>query len=327
VSHVTTPTELWAPFALRVTCGPLELRAIRDEDIPALVDLALGGIHEPEQMPFAFPWTDAPADKLPANTAAYYWTARTQFSPERWTLDLAVRVDGELVGVQGFTTKTYLVVRTGETGSWLGRSFQGRGIGTAMRQAMCALLFDHLDAHEITSGAFVDNPASLAVSRKVGYVDNGTFRMQRRPGELAWNRNLLLTPDRFVRAPHPVEVDGVAPLRRAIGLDPLQPGFPSGAVRFCGKFCLHEGGSTSRQPTHSPSGRTRAADRRNHVERLPRLGDIVRTEHARSEPRRHRRRSERSDQSLPHRTIQRLAHEVLVRQRHQHRPPGRHQLR
>lgn len=58
---------------------------------------------------------------------------------------------------------------------------------------MCALLFDHLDAQEITSAAFLDNPASLAVSRKVGYVENGTFRVQRRPGELAWSRKLLLT--------------------------------------------------------------------------------------------------------------------------------------
>ena len=92
------------------------------------------------------------------------------------TLDLAVRVDGQLAGVQGFSTKDYLVVRTGETGSWLGATFQGRGLGTAMRQAMCALLFDHLDAEEVTSAAFTDNPASLAVSRKVGYTDNGTHR-------------------------------------------------------------------------------------------------------------------------------------------------------
>jgi RimJ/RimL family protein N-acetyltransferase len=66
---VTTDADLWAPFALVVRCGPLELRAISDDDIP--------------------------------------------------------------------TT-------------------------------------------EISPAAFTDNPASLAVSRKVGYVDNGTFRVQRR---------------------------------------------------------------------------------------------------------------------------------------------------
>jgi hypothetical protein len=67
---VTTPTDLWGPFALRVRCGPLELRAIVDDDIPAIVELVLAGVHDPVRMPFARPWTDAPADRLPANTAA-----------------------------------------------------------------------------------------------------------------------------------------------------------------------------------------------------------------------------------------------------------------
>jgi RimJ/RimL family protein N-acetyltransferase len=37
-----------------------------------------------------------------------------------------------------------------------------------MRQAICAFICDELEAGEITSGAFTDNPASLGVSRKVG---------------------------------------------------------------------------------------------------------------------------------------------------------------
>jgi RimJ/RimL family protein N-acetyltransferase len=210
--------DLWGPFALRLRCGPLELRAVTDLDIPGLVDLALDGIHDPARMPFLEPWTDAPRDRLPANTAAYYWNARATFSPNRWLLDLAVRVDGELVGVQGVSGKDYLVVRSAETGSWLGQRFQGRGIGTAMRKVICVLMFDHLDAVELMSGAFSDNHESLGVSRKVGYVDNGTERRQRRPGELAINQRLVLTPERFVRPSDPVEVEGIAELRRAIGL-------------------------------------------------------------------------------------------------------------
>lgn len=110
------------------------------------------------------------------------------------------------------------MTHTGETGSWLGRAYQGRGIGTLIRQAICALLFDQLDAAEVSSAAFTDNPASLAVSRKVGYVENGTNRVQRRPGELAFNRRLLLTPEAFVRPADPVEVSGAGALRAAIGL-------------------------------------------------------------------------------------------------------------
>jgi len=220
MKRMTSAVDLWAPFALRVRCGPLELRAITDDDIPVIADLVLGGLHEPGRMPFAQPWTEAPGERIPHNTAAYYWSSRATFSPENWVLDLVVRVEDRIAGVQGIATKNYFVVRSGETGSWLGRQFQGRGIGTLMRQAICALLFDHLEAAEITSAAFTDNPASLAVSRKVGYVDNGTFREQRRPGELALSRKLLLTADRFIRPEHPIEVEGIAPVRSAIGLSP-----------------------------------------------------------------------------------------------------------
>lgn len=212
-------TDLLPVLGLRVTAGPLELRGITDDVLADLCGLAERGIHDPDQMPFYFPWTDAPADELARNTAQYHWRCRADFSPAAWDLHLATYVDGTLVGTQGFSTSDYLVTRTGETGSWLGREHQGRGIGTAMRQAMCALLFDHLEAAEVTSGAFLDNPSSLAVSRKVGYRDNGVRRHKRREGELALNQRLVLTPDDFVRGPHDVEVEGLAAFRRSIGLD------------------------------------------------------------------------------------------------------------
>ena len=128
-------------------------------------------------MPFSVPWTDAPATELPLRFAQNHWSIRAAFSPGAWSLDLAAAWDGVVVGTQGFRTTDYLVSRTGETGSWLGSAYQGRGIGTRMRQAMCALPFDCLEAQEINSGAFIDNPASLAVSRKVGYLPNGQGRI------------------------------------------------------------------------------------------------------------------------------------------------------
>jgi RimJ/RimL family protein N-acetyltransferase len=206
-------------LGLRVRCGPVELRGIDDQTLPELCELAEAGIHDPKQMPFLVPWTDAPLGELARNAAQYHWRSRADFSIAAWSLHLGVWHDGVLVGAQGFETVDYLITRTGETGSWLGRRFQGRGIGTAMRQVMCALAFDHLDAREVTSAAFVDNPASLAVSRKVGYVPNGQRRLQRRTGELAHNLGLVLTPDSFVRGPHPLEVEGLGAFRAAIGLD------------------------------------------------------------------------------------------------------------
>jgi RimJ/RimL family protein N-acetyltransferase len=215
---VTTIADVYPVLGLRITAGPLELRGITDDDIAMLAALAGRGIHPPERMPFSTPWTDAPAAELPLRFARYHWGNRVSFSPERWSLDLAVVWEGVVAGTQGFNTFDYLVTRSGETGSWLGLEHQGRGIGTRMRQAMCAFLFDCLDAQEITSGAFVDNPASLAVSRKVGYRENGQRRMVRRPGEWQVNQGLVLTPETFVRGPE-ITVEGLGPVRRLVGLE------------------------------------------------------------------------------------------------------------
>ncbi|HVX47105.1 MAG TPA: GNAT family protein [Mycobacteriales bacterium] len=210
--------EAWPPYRLSIAAGDLQLRPIRDEDLPELAELALDGVHEPGQMPFAVPWTDAPREQLPANIARYHWSVRSAFGPERFSLEFGVRVGGELVGCQGFSTHDFAITRTGETGSWLARRHQGRGIGTRMRQALCTFAFDELNATQITSGAFLDNPASLAVSRKVGYRPNGVDRKVRR-GVLAEHQNLILGPEDLIRG-DPVEVTGAAELRRFLELEP-----------------------------------------------------------------------------------------------------------
>lgn len=215
---MVTFADIYPPFDLRVRCSDLELRGIRDDDIPEISELVLRGIHPAERMPFTFPWTDAAAEDIPRNMGQYYWGTRAGLSAEKWMIDLAVVQGDRIVGVQGMHSEDYPVTRSAETGSWLGREFQGRGIGTLMRQMVCCLLFDHLGAHEVTSGAYSDNPASLAVSRKVGCADNGTLRVQRRAGEVAVLRQLVLTPDRFARPAQPVEVIGAEPLRRALGI-------------------------------------------------------------------------------------------------------------
>jgi RimJ/RimL family protein N-acetyltransferase len=209
---------LFPPFGLRIEAGLLVLRPITDDVLPTLVDLALGGIHDPQMMPFYVPWTDAPPERLPMMFTQYHWGVRSSFTPEHWALELAVEHEGRIVGVQAFATHAYPVTRTGETGSWLGLPHHGRGIGTMMRQAVCAFIFDHLDADEITSAAFTDNPASNAVSRKVGYQPNGVQRKTRREGEWKGSQQWILTRETFHRGPE-ITVSGVPEFRRFIGLD------------------------------------------------------------------------------------------------------------
>ena len=210
--------EAFPPFGLRIEAGPLVLRPITDDILPALIETALSGVHDPGLMPFFVPWTDAPSTELPLNYVQYQWGLRTNWRRERWNLEFAVEYEGRVVGCQGFATENFLVTRTGETGSWLGRQFHGRGIGTAMRQAICAFVFDHLDAGEIESAAFIDNPSSNAVSQKVGYQPNGVLRKTRRQGQWQHNRGWLLTPETFVRG-EPITVTGAAAFRTFVGLD------------------------------------------------------------------------------------------------------------
>lgn len=208
---------IFPPLGLRVTCGPLELRGIGDVEMLALLEVVQGGIHAPERMPFYFPWTDASAEDLPLNYLQWWSRGIATWSREAWSLDLCALWEGEVVGVQGVATQDFLTFRFGETGSWLGRRHQGHGIGTAMRQALCALLFDHLDFEFITSAAFSDNPASLRVSEKLGFKDNGISWSKPR-GARAVTRRLLLLPEDFARG-EPITVEGAPALRRFIGLD------------------------------------------------------------------------------------------------------------
>jgi len=216
---VRTLEQVWPLFGLRIAAGPLQMRAVRDADVPLLVELAERGIHDPGAMPFSSPWSTAPVVELGPNMARFYWHARAEFTQTSWDLELVVLWQDQIVGCQGFTTRNYLITRTGETGSWLGREFQRQGIGTAMRQTVCAFLFDYLSAEEVTSAAFLDNPPSLAVSRKVGYRPNGQSRERRRDGELAISQKLSLRPGDLVRFPHPLVVEGAAEVRQLVGLD------------------------------------------------------------------------------------------------------------
>lgn len=210
-------TEAYPALGVRIVAGPIELHGMDDDTLIALANLAADGVHADDRMPFTVPWTRSPPETFHLQFLQHHWGVRSRFAADAWNLDLAVRHEGELVGSQGVGTRDFLATRTGETGSWLGQRFQGRGIGTLMRQTLCTFLFDHLDFEQITSSAFADNPASNQVSRKVGYRANGVERAARE-GTWGASNKYLLTPDALVRGPE-LTVTGVEPLRRLIGIE------------------------------------------------------------------------------------------------------------
>jgi RimJ/RimL family protein N-acetyltransferase len=179
---VPGPGEFWPLFDLVVRTPRLELRLPREDEFADLIDLADQGIHDPETMPFFVPWTDLEPRQRSRETAQWLWGHRANWSPENWTLTAAAFFDGRPVGMQDVGAQHFRAVRSVETGSWLGRAHQGQGLGREMRQAILHLAFAGLGAEEALSGAFADNAASLAVSRAVGYEENGEARGHRRDG-------------------------------------------------------------------------------------------------------------------------------------------------
>jgi RimJ/RimL family protein N-acetyltransferase len=171
---------VWPLAGLAVVTPRLALRYITDDLGADLALLAARGIHDPGTMPFSTPWTDVPSPELERNTMRFYWRNRVETTAEHWDLNLAAVVDGIVVGMCSIEADDFPVHRTAETGSWLGREYQGRGIGREMREAALHLIFAGFDADQATTQAWHDNAASLGVTRSLPYTHTGTSRPPRR---------------------------------------------------------------------------------------------------------------------------------------------------
>jgi len=170
----------WPLFDLSVRTPRVELRYPDDELALRAVELSRKGIHDPATMPFGFPWTDAKSPEFERNSLKHYWRNRVDHEPNKWRFTFVVLFDGDVVGVQGMDADNFAKLRQAETGSWLGRAYQGQGIGKEMRAAILHLLFAGLGAQRAISGAWHDNASSLGVSRALGYSENGSeYRMRR----------------------------------------------------------------------------------------------------------------------------------------------------
>lgn len=205
-------------FGLRLRTPRLELRLPLAEELAVLAEVAAEGVHEPERMPFLVPWTDRPAAEVARGVIQHHWSRLGSWAPADWSLNLAVFHCGAVVGVQEINARDLAITRRVATGSWLGRRYQGQGIGTEMRAAVLQLAFAGLDAEEAVSSAFADNRASHAVSRKLGYQPNGIDRHVIRGG-LTIDHRLLLTRAAWERhRTVPVSIEGLAPCLPLFGL-------------------------------------------------------------------------------------------------------------
>lgn len=215
----------WPLFDLRLRTPRLELRLPTDDDLLGLTRIARDGVHDLARSPFIVAWDELPSPAFERQFLLHWWHERGSWSPSDWKLGLAVIADGEPIGIQDVLATDFGRSRTVRTGSWLGRSFHGRGYGTEMRAAVLWFAFEELAAAVAESGYIDGNAASARVSEKLGYEPNGIRLMDARPGHERVERLLRVTPETWHRDRVPVTIEGMDHCRGLFGEREL----PSGA--------------------------------------------------------------------------------------------------
>lgn len=213
----------WPLLGLRLRTARLELRLPSEDELAELADVAAQGIHEPGTSPFLRPWTEVPPRELAREVLQRHWRRRGAWTPQGWALELAVFKDGHPVGVQELWADNFPTLREVATGSWLGLKHHGQGVGTEMRSAVLHLAFAGLRAEQARMASFVNNPAPLAVSRKLGYQPDGITRDVLH-GQAVVSERLRLTRQDWESRERPqVTISGLKPCLSQFGVDAETP--------------------------------------------------------------------------------------------------------
>lgn len=208
---------IWPLAGLTLQTPRLQLRFPDYADMAALAALAAAGIHDPVMQPFTAGWTDNDPESIAVANLQWTWGRMSTLSAHDWTLPLVTVVDGTVVGTQSVSGTHFSVLREVRTGSFLGLAHHSRGYGTEMRAAVLALAFEGLGAEYAISAAYTYNAASLAVSRKLGYREDGIDRRVVR-GRAETSQRLRLTrADWQAHRTVPVTITGLEPCVAMLG--------------------------------------------------------------------------------------------------------------
>lgn len=105
------------------------------------------------------------------------WQKRLADPPEG-SFNLVACLDAEVVGQIGlFTFPNHPRRRhVGQIGMAVRDDWQGRGVGSALMQAVVDLADNWLNLSRLELEVFTDNPPAIALYNKFGFVTEGTFK-------------------------------------------------------------------------------------------------------------------------------------------------------
>lgn len=96
-------------------------------------------------------------------------------------------------------------------GYWLDEAAWGEGLMTEAARAVLAHAFRKLGTEEIVSGAYADNPASMAILKKLGFQPSHTVNdLNPTRGKTVPCDKVVLTRQAFEKRFGPLEVDAAA---------------------------------------------------------------------------------------------------------------------
>ena len=90
--------------------------------------------------------------------------------------NLVIDVDGNAVGVIGLEMRDDVYRKAPLIGYWISETLWGKGIMTNAIQLLTAYAFANLDVIRIQAGVLSNNPRSMRVLEKAGFVKEGVLK-------------------------------------------------------------------------------------------------------------------------------------------------------
>jgi RimJ/RimL family protein N-acetyltransferase len=211
----------WPISKLRITTPRVELRWPSMADLDSLADRAAEGVHDPAYMPFFSQWTEGEPDEVARRILQRHWSALGSWTPDDWTLYLAVVHKGKVVGSQSIGARNFAQTREAFLTAWLGYRFHNQGLGTHARAALLHFAFEGLKAEYAVVAVRQDNVASQRICRRFGFMRDGTQINVIRGHASISDRYRL---DRKSWEAHRAIAVDIAGLQPGLGLFGLSPG-------------------------------------------------------------------------------------------------------
>jgi len=91
-------------------------------------------------------------------------------------VNFAIDVEGKAVGVIGLELRVDVYRKAPLLGYWISETLWGRGIMPQAVKLITAYAFTHLDAVRVQAGVLSNNPRSMRVLEKAGFIKEGVLK-------------------------------------------------------------------------------------------------------------------------------------------------------